>query len=146
MISSKNKLILEAYADADWAGDTQTRRSTTDNLFLLGKSPMQWITKRQSCIALSSEEVEYVSAANAAQELLWLTKFLEDLSLPQDQPISIFEDNQSCIKMTENEKHARRSNHINIRFYAINKLKEEGIIDMQFLSNQVDDSPHTHQT
>lgn len=51
--------ILETCIDADWAGDTKRRRSTTGNLFLLGKNPIQRVTKRQSCIAQSSAEAEY---------------------------------------------------------------------------------------
>lgn len=67
VIDAKCKQTLEVYADSDWAGDRKTRKSTSENLFLLGRSSIQWTTKSQSCISLSSEEAEYVWAANAAQ-------------------------------------------------------------------------------
>lgn len=81
LIISSKVPILEAYADTDWSGDTQTRKSTTGNLFLLGK--VQYNGSPKGKAALSSAEAEYVSAANAAQEILWLIKLLEDLNLPQ---------------------------------------------------------------
>lgn len=67
VIDAKCKPVLEAYADG--IRDTKTRKSASGSLFLLGRSSIQCTTKRQSCLALSSAEVEYVLAANATQEL-----------------------------------------------------------------------------
>lgn len=62
---------------------------------MLGNFPIQWTTKSQSCIAYSSAEAEYVSAARAGKEITWLIKVLEDLGLPQEKPITLNEDNHS---------------------------------------------------
>lgn len=64
--------------------------------------------------------------------MLWLVKLLESPNLPQKQPITLYKDNQSCIKMAETEKYTRRTKHIDIRFHAFKHLKEEGVVDMKY--------------
>lgn len=112
---------------------TQTPGS---NLFLFGENPIQCTIKRKTGIALSSAAAEYISATSVALEILWLIKLLEDINLPQKQPITLYENNQSCIKMAENEKYTRRTKHIDIRFHAIKRLREESIIDMLYCSTK----------
>lgn len=96
--------ILELYTGSDWEGDIQSRRSTSGNLFLLGKNPIHWMTMRQSCNALSRKEVQYISAANASQELMWILKLLEKLNLQQKFPVTMHEDNLSCTKILESKE------------------------------------------
>lgn len=97
---------MEAYTetDADWAGHTKARRSTTGNLFLLGKNPIQWITKRESYIAQSSAGAEFVAALSAMQEITCLLKLLADLNLPQKLPITIYKDNLSNESINKGNK------------------------------------------
>lgn len=64
IIDTSHAPILELQRDSDSAGDIQSRKSASRNFFLLGKNTIQWFTKKQSCIELSSAEAEYVSAAN----------------------------------------------------------------------------------
>lgn len=132
IISKEEQPVLTTYADADWAGDTSDRKSTTGNLFKIGDTPILWITKKQNCVALSSAEAEYVSAANSAQETLWLISVLKDLDLQQNLPITIFEDNQSCIKMIQSDKRQSRTKHIDIKIHSIKHLRDTGIIDLEY--------------
>ncbi|XP_058748567.1 uncharacterized mitochondrial protein AtMg00810-like [Vicia villosa] len=57
-----NNLI--AYCDADYAGDKIERKSTTGACQFLGQALITWSCRKQNTIALSTTEVEYVSAAN----------------------------------------------------------------------------------
>ncbi|KMQ85293.1 retrovirus-related pol polyprotein from transposon tnt 1-94, partial [Lasius niger] len=63
---------LEGYCDADWAGEIDKRRSTTGYLFRLQDAAISWKSKRQSSIALSTTEAEYMAMAAAVQEAMWL--------------------------------------------------------------------------
>ena len=61
---------LIGYADADWAGDLDDRRSTSGNLFLLAKGTVSWLSKKQATVALSTTEAEYVALSVATQEAI----------------------------------------------------------------------------
>ncbi len=76
---------LEGYADADWAGDRNTRRSTSGFLFNLGSGAISWSSKRQPTVALSSCEGEFIGQTQAIKEAVWL-KFLLDQLNPKIQP------------------------------------------------------------
>ncbi|KAK9738940.1 Zinc knuckle [Popillia japonica] len=89
------KNILVGYADSDWASDT-SRKSTTGYLFKVFGSTVCWQTKKQSSIALSSTEAEYVALAMAATEFVWLKNLLKEFNI-ETGVVTIYEDNQSCI-------------------------------------------------
>ena len=65
---------LMGYSDADWAGDPDNRHSTTGNLFLMTEGPISWLSKKQSIIALSTSEAEYVAVSTTALEAVWLRR------------------------------------------------------------------------
>ena len=69
-LSSQSLLTLQAYSDAERAGDPTDRRSTTGYYFLLGDSLISWRSKKQSVVARSSIEVEYRALADTTAELL----------------------------------------------------------------------------
>ncbi|XP_046393582.1 secreted RxLR effector protein 161-like [Ischnura elegans] len=96
-------LKLTGYVNADWGGDIQDRKSTSAYIFKLGNSAISWSSRKQSSVALSTTEAEYVSAASASQEDVWLRQLLHDLGEVQNEPIIIYGDNQGCIKIASNE-------------------------------------------
>ncbi|XP_048501594.1 secreted RxLR effector protein 161-like [Beta vulgaris subsp. vulgaris] len=86
------------YCDADYAGDLDTRRSTTGYVFNLGSGAVSWCSKRQPTMSLSSAEAEYRAATMDTQECVWLTQLLKDLHQPIDRGIKLACDNQSAIR------------------------------------------------
>lgn len=131
-ISTNEPPTLKCYADADWAGDKSDRKSTSGSLYTLGSVPIQWTSRKQNCVALSSAEAEFISAGSTVQEILWIVKILEDLDLPQQYPITIYEDNQSTIKMIESAKYTPRTKHIDIRYHLIKDLREKGTVNIEY--------------
>lgn len=98
---------LTGYTDADWASDTETRRSLGAYVFLLYGGAVSWTSKRQQSIALSSCEAEYMAQTQAAKEAIWLTRLLSELDvgfgLPT-KPVLIKADNQGAIALTEDPR------------------------------------------
>jgi hypothetical protein len=104
------------YCDADYAGDIDTRRSTTGYVFMLNGGAISWSSRRQQTVAASTTEAEYMAAAHAVKEALWLRKLLSDLNQPSDT-IAIRADNQSAIKLLKNPISSVRSKHIDVIYH-----------------------------
>ena len=115
--SDKREVI--GYSDADWGGDSDDHRSTSGYLLQIGGTAISWSSKKQSCVALSTAESEYMALSGATQEAVWLRQLYSDLLKVSIQPTVLYEDNQSCICMAKNPKFHGRAKHINIRFHYI---------------------------
>ena len=105
---------LSGFSDSDWAGDVNTRRSTSGYVFQLGGSTVTWSCKKQATVAKSSTEAEYVALSKATQEAIWLRRLLNSLGDEIRSPTTIFEDNQGAIDLSKNPKHHDRTKHIDI--------------------------------
>jgi hypothetical protein len=86
--------------------------------------------RKQSNIALSTPEVEYIVACFASCEAIWLRKLLTDLFDLEMEATTILCDNQRCIKMTENPLFHDRSKHIEIRYHYIRDMVERGALKL----------------
>ena len=87
------------YSDVNWAGDLDDRKSTSGYVFQISNAAISWRSKKQSCVALSTAEAEYMALASATQEAIWLQQLLTDLKSKPNGPMLIFEDNQAAICM-----------------------------------------------
>ncbi|XP_073057014.1 secreted RxLR effector protein 161-like [Primulina eburnea] len=120
---------LFGYYDADYSGDHDTRRSTTWYVFMLGKGPISWCSKKQSTVSLSTTEAEYRAAAMAAQESSWLLQLLKNLHQPTDYAIPLYCDNQSAIRLAENPIFHARTKHVEVHYHFIReKVLQEKIV------------------
>lgn len=82
---------LQGFADADFAGDLDDRRSTSGFVFLCGTASISWCSKKQGSVSLSTTEAEYKASAHAAQECIWLRRLFEDLHMPIDNRFPFME-------------------------------------------------------
>lgn len=80
---------------------------------------MSWRSKKQTTVALSTAEAEYVALSSAAQEAVWLRRLSTELGSPPKSPTVIFEDNQSAIAMARNPQFHGRAKHIDIRHHFV---------------------------
>jgi len=71
--------MLIGYSDSDWAGSYDDRKSTSGYVFCLGTNVISWCSRKQSSIALSSAEAEYIAANEAVFLSVWLRRILCDL-------------------------------------------------------------------
>lgn len=125
---------IEAYSDADWAGDHMTRQSTSGVLLLFG-GPVVFSSRRQTSVAQSSAEAEYLAANEAAKEIVWLTQLLDELGIKHRQPV-LFVDNLPAIRQIKNSETRRRSKHIELKFHYIRKLYTDKIFDLTHVGSE----------
>jgi len=104
---------LQGCVDGDWAGDVDGHRSTTGFIFTVNGGPVAWASKRQSTVATSTAEAEYVAAAMATKEALWLRKLLGVLGV-DGQAVPMGEDNQSCLALINNPEATGRTKHVDV--------------------------------
>ena len=117
--------VIEAYADADFGGDLDTRRSTTGYLFIINGGAVSWQSKLQKTVSTSTQEAEYQASGAAAKEALWLRKLLPDLGLPVDV-ITIAGDNQACLDLLNNPMvGGERRKHIDITHHFVRERIHE---------------------
>ena len=82
-------LIPIGYTDSDFQSDLDFRKSTSGCVFTLGGGAITWRSVKQSCIADSTMEAEYVAACEAAKEAVWLKKFLSNLGVVRIEQVPI---------------------------------------------------------
>ncbi|XP_066392467.1 secreted RxLR effector protein 161-like [Miscanthus floridulus] len=115
----KKEAQLTGYSDSDLAGDIDTRKSTTGVLFFLGSNVITWQSQKQRVVALSSCEAEYIAAATAACQRVWLARLLAELKGEKTGAINLKIDNQSAITLSKNPVFHDHSKHIDIRYHYI---------------------------
>jgi hypothetical protein len=99
----------------------------------LGEGVVSWSSKKQSLVALSSTESEYVALSEASHEVLWVRLFLENsLGIVFSEPTAIFEDNQSAIAFAQNQCIVSRMKHIQIKYHFVRDLIENGTIELVY--------------
>lgn len=122
------------YCDADWGNDTDTRRSITGYVFLQSGGPISWNCRKQTTIALSTTEAEYMAISAATQEAIWWRGFREELS-GCAEPVPIFCDNRSAVHLAEKEiGYSSRSKHIDIRHHFVRQYIEDKYINLEHVS------------
>jgi hypothetical protein len=107
-----HNLQLTCFADADWANDNNTRKSRSGYLFTLGRGPVSYKSKQDTCVAQSTCEAEYYSAADATKEGLHLRQLMEEIfNAPITETTTIWEDNQSAIAYSQNALVNEKTKH-----------------------------------
>ena len=108
------------FSDSDWAGSLDDRKSTSGYLFLFGQAPISWKSKRQTCVALSSAEAEYVALAACAQEAAWQRELFKSMVHESEySSIVINTDSQSAMAMASKPAFHGRAKHIDIKYHFI---------------------------
>ena len=121
----ENKKTLHGYADSDWAADKTTRRSQSGYTFFTN-GPVDWSSKKQSSVSLSSSEAEVMAFCSATQQAMWLRS--NEIGLPRSQPTVIYEDNSGAIELVSNSVISKRLKHVEKRLCFVNHAIEQGVV------------------
>jgi hypothetical protein len=133
--SSSSVLSLCGYSDADFAGCLLERKSTSGTCQFLGTSLVSWSSRKQSSVALSTTEAEYVAAASCCSQLVWMMATLRDFGLDFHH-VPLLCDSTSAISVAKNPVLHSRTNHIDVRFHFLRDHYEKGDIDLRHVDTQ----------
>lgn len=114
LVYAADGTTIQGYCDADFAGDIDTRRSTTGYVFRVLGGTVSWSSKLQPTVAASTTEAEYMAAAHAVKEALWLRKLMLDLGIGERAAVIIHCDNQAALALLTNPITSPRSKHIDV--------------------------------
>ncbi|GJS98456.1 putative ribonuclease H-like domain-containing protein [Tanacetum coccineum] len=115
---------LEAFSDSDYGGSNLDRKSTTGGCQFLGQRLISWQCKKQTIVATSTTEAEYVAAANCCGQVLWVQNQLLDYGF-NFMNTKIHIDNESTIYIMKNPVYHSKTKHIEIRHYFLKIVLEK---------------------
>nr|GEZ36164.1 hypothetical protein [Tanacetum cinerariifolium] len=122
--SRESAFDLEAYSDNDYAGANLDRKSTTGGCQFLGRRLISWQCKKQTIVATSTTEAEYVAAASCCGQILWIQNQMLDYGF-NFMNTKIYIDNESTICIVKNPVFHSKTKHIEIRHHFIRDAYEK---------------------
>jgi len=134
-------LNFHGFTDSDFAGDQATRKSTSGHVFMMSGGAVSWASKRQSTVAASSTEAEYIATAFATKEAIWLRQLLREIEQhfidPKEQselPVTVlYGDNQGSISLTKNPENHQRTKHIDVQYHFTRARVESHEITVEYI-------------
>ena len=151
---------LVGYVDSNWGGvGEEPGKSRGGYIFMAWQTPISWSSFKGTAVALSSCEAEYMAASIATQEALWLRYLASDMGYgdlrlrefgslcekdykkaclskwfySDEMPLTLFNDNKSCIHLSKDPLYHKRSRHIHIRYSFVRDQTRAGHVDMAFI-------------
>jgi hypothetical protein len=126
---------LIGYADSDYAGCKVDRKSTSGICQFLGRSLVSWSSKKQTSVALSTAEAEYVAAGQCCMQLLWMRQTIQDFGYNLSK-VPLLCDNESAIRMADNPVEHSHTKHIDIRHHFLRDHQQKGDIEIFHISTE----------
>ncbi|KAM1306524.1 hypothetical protein ACFX2H_008899 [Malus domestica] len=133
---SKSDLTIQAFSNADWAGDPNDRRSTTGMVVFLGANPISWSSKKQQTVSRSSTEAEYRAMSTTTAEIDWILQLLSFLQVHIPSSPVLFCDNLSAIALSFNPVQHQKTKHIDVDVHFVRERIAQKQLAVQFVSSR----------
>ncbi|CAI7856417.1 unnamed protein product [Closterium sp. NIES-53] len=136
VLGGRRPVVLTGHADASWADDQATQRSSQGYTFSLGSGSVSWRSTRSSSVLSSSCEAEIYAGAMAAQELRWLTYLLTDLGEQPRSPPVLYVDNKAMLALCREHRLEHRTKHIALRYFLARELQQRGQLRLAYVASE----------
>ncbi|CAI7897084.1 unnamed protein product [Closterium sp. NIES-53] len=136
VLGGRRPVVLTGHADASWADDQATQRSSQGYTFSLGSVSVSWRSTRSSSVLSSSCEAEIYAGAMAAQELRWLTYLLTDLGEQPRSPPVLYVDNKAMLALCREHRLEHRTKHIALRYFLARELQQRGQLRLAYVASE----------
>ncbi|CAI7733434.1 unnamed protein product [Closterium sp. NIES-53] len=129
-------VVLTGHADASWADDSATQRSSQGYTFSLGSDSVSWRFTSSTSVLSSSCEAEIYAGAMAAEELRWLTYLLTDLGEQPRSPLVLYVDNKAMIAFCQEHRLEHKTKHIALRYFLARELQQRGQLCLAYVATR----------
>ena len=126
---------LNIYCDVDWASDLD-QKSISSYVITIAGGTVAWSSKKQTTVALSTPEAEYIAAAHITKQVLWYRTLLIELNFPPTTPPTIFLDNQLAISITHHPEFHACTKHIDIAIHFLCDHVKKGTLDLYYINTE----------
>ena len=123
---------LTAYVDSDHAGDQDKGYWTTGIVLYFAGAPADWRSTKQTVVAISTVEAEYVAMSKACVMVLHFQNLLESMNEKQKHATVMLEDNSGAVSISRSAKITPRTKHIDIKFHHVRSLVADGVVDVTY--------------
>jgi len=138
-LQKSDQLQLIGYTDSDFAGCIDSRKSTSGYVFLMAGGAVSWKSVKQTLVASSTMEAEFVTCYEASNQAIWLWNFVSGLQLVDliEMPLQLYCDNRVAELYYKNDKSSARSRHIDIKFLVIKDRVRNNIVSVDSISTSL---------
>jgi hypothetical protein len=126
------------YADSEWAGDSGDRKSQGGFVFMMNSGAISWSSKKQTLVALSTLEAEYIACSSPAREAKWLRQLSSDVKNTTDKTVPatiIFTDNQGALKTIYSGVTKANTKHIDVQYHNPRDLHHTGVLSYTYVKS-----------
>src|SRR5690606_30287585 len=119
-----DELVVSGYTDANFQTDKDDFRSQYGFIFCLNGGAVSWKSSKQSTIADSTTEAEYIAASEASKEAVWIRKFIVEVGVVPSisNPVDLYCDNNGAITQAKEPRSHQKSKHIQRRYHLIREI------------------------
>jgi hypothetical protein len=132
-ICRSSSLVVSAYADADWAGCLDDRRSTGGFAVFLGSNLISWSARKQPTVSRSSTEAEYKAVANAAAEIMWIQILLTEIGVKSPSQAKLWCDNLGAKYLASNPVLHGRTKHVEVDYHFVRERVARKLLQIDFV-------------
>jgi hypothetical protein len=129
-LNKDNTQGFYVYCDSDWGNNRLDRKSFLGYVLFFGGGPIIWSARKQRTVALSSCDAELIAASECSKAIMFVKNFLKEIDMPEVAPTPLYIDNESAKLIIENASSAKRTKHIDIKYFHIRELVEKGEIKL----------------
>ena len=132
-------LEVVGYSDSDFAGCVDSRKSTSGYIFMFAGGVVSWRSAKQTLVATSTTEAEFVSCFEATSHGVWLKSFISGLRVVDSisKPLRMYCDNSAAVFLAKNNKSGSRSKHIDIKYLAIRERVKENKVTIEHIGTEL---------
>ncbi|XP_074358157.1 secreted RxLR effector protein 161-like [Apium graveolens] len=123
------------YSDADLGGCIDMRKSTSSYVFMLAGGAISWKSAKQSLIAQSTMEIEFIACYKATNHAIWLRNFITILRVVDgiERPLKVYCDNRYATEFSNNNESSKASKHIDIKDLVVIERVQNQIVSIEHI-------------